>query len=485
MINKLLSMICVMIVVLGCDDHPSQPMIKDQQVNVVDRSVLDRSMLDRSVLDMDQQVNVVDGSVLDGSVLDGSVLDGSMLDMSVDIDQQVNIVDMSVLDQSLMPNFQQPILIEETGNRPEMQINQRSQSPVNHIEHLGDWMLVEWASLDMALLPWGNIDSHPVNIIGLPSPIQSSAYIDENLLVLAQGQIYVVRGGEARLSPISQVVDHPILALLGYENEIWFATSEAIYLWRAGNLHRLLIHDLDLTQAPKLVLGARFRGVPAIWIADRDHLFAVERLNPMLRTWLISSGIEFKALYADQWESLWGLTEGLLYHRAPSGVWQSYLLDMNQEILGLSANPSSPLIWFWNDQQLWSGMYVAPNFYVWDYAMDFDFNNDIQNLISDSSGAIFASHQGIFEMNLDSRSFPVPPPLVTWDHEIRPIYERNCASCHQAGGIARLLDRSELWIDQFDLILHSIQLGQMPLGARPLSLGDQIKIQDWRNGGFR
>jgi hypothetical protein len=277
------------------------------------------------------------------------------------------------------------------------------------------------------------------------------------------------------------------------ENEIWFATSEHLYLWRNGILNQITIQGLDLSLAqPQLILGARFRGVPALWLHIGHQLFVIERFHPQFQTWRISNEIQFEKIIADQLGSLWGISEGILYHRSIAGEWDSYAFSNQRSIVGLSGSHDSAQLWFWLEntdqsaQSVWMAMFVGERIYFWDYSEDLAMiGQDFRQVISKDQQSIISSELGLFQLIFNTTDLPVPPRIITWQSHIQAIYERSCASCHQYGGVAHLLDSKERWVNEFDLILNSIERGQMPLASQPLSIREQDLIRAWRSGGYQ
>ena len=86
---------------------------------------------------------------------------------------------------------------------------------------------------------------------------------------------------------------------------------------------------------------------------------------------------------------------------------------------------------------------------------------------------------------------PMPPgePTVSWEDDIRPIYERSCAPCHGAGSNQTFMGSFEAFSALGELALERVSLGEMPppaasAVAEPLS-GDEVQLlQTWVQEGM-
>jgi hypothetical protein len=490
-----------LMLLLACEAKKSNQIQADQMIS--DQAVSDQAMIDHAVSDQaisDQAISdqaMIDQSVSDQAIYDQALSDQALSDQALSdqaLSDQMYPSDMMIPIHQLMP-----IEIEASAYpKPRTSIEQRENHPFHHIERLGEYLLVESQDLSIALSTWQSSDLHIEFNDDLPTPIQGTAVITENLtdlqLILANQRLYATRPPEVRISPIDTAINQPILAMNSIENEIWFATSENLYLWRNGILNQISIQGLDLSLAnPQLILGARFRGVPVLWLNVGHQLFAIERFHPQFQTWRISNEIQFEKIIADQLGSLWGISEGILYHRSIAGVWQSYAFADQRSILGLSGSHDSAQLWFWLEnadqapnKKTWMAMFVGETVYFWDYSEDLAMiGQDFRQIISKDQQSIISSELGLFQIRFNTDDLPIPPRIITWQSHIQSIYERSCASCHQYGGVAHLLDSKERWIDEFDLILNSIERGQMPLASQPLSIREQDLIRAWRSGGYQ
>jgi hypothetical protein len=72
---------------------------------------------------------------------------------------------------------------------------------------------------------------------------------------------------------------------------------------------------------------------------------------------------------------------------------------------------------------------------------------------------------------------------ATWAADIAPIYEADCAVCHD-GATETELNSPALWEASIDVILDKVIAGDMPLGGTPLTGGEVGLIQAWQAGGF-
>lgn len=86
---------------------------------------------------------------------------------------------------------------------------------------------------------------------------------------------------------------------------------------------------------------------------------------------------------------------------------------------------------------------------------------------------------------------PVPPgePTVSWEEDIRPIYERSCAPCHGAGSNQTFMGSFEAFSALGEPALQRVSLGEMPppaagAVAEPLSDDEVQLLQTWVQEGM-
>lgn len=72
---------------------------------------------------------------------------------------------------------------------------------------------------------------------------------------------------------------------------------------------------------------------------------------------------------------------------------------------------------------------------------------------------------------------------VTWNNDIKGLYETSCAQCH-AGDADTVLNTPERWQTLIDTIIAQVESGTMPLGEDRLSIDDIDRIKAWMNTGF-
>jgi hypothetical protein len=86
---------------------------------------------------------------------------------------------------------------------------------------------------------------------------------------------------------------------------------------------------------------------------------------------------------------------------------------------------------------------------------------------------------------------PTPPgePTVSWEEDIRPIYERSCAPCHGEGGNQTFMGTFEAFSALGELALDRVSRGEMPPPAagdvaEPLSAEEVQLLQTWVQEGM-
>ena len=75
-------------------------------------------------------------------------------------------------------------------------------------------------------------------------------------------------------------------------------------------------------------------------------------------------------------------------------------------------------------------------------------------------------------------------PSVSWEEDIQPIHEANCAECH-GGATETVLSSSSDWEHHIDSIIDVTSMKTMPLGTDPLEEEEITKIRAWKQGGFQ
>ena len=86
---------------------------------------------------------------------------------------------------------------------------------------------------------------------------------------------------------------------------------------------------------------------------------------------------------------------------------------------------------------------------------------------------------------------PMPPgePTVSWDEDIRPIYERSCSPCHGAGSNQTFMGSFEAFSALGELALERVSRGEMPPPAagalaEPLTEDEVQLLEQWVQEGM-
>ena len=71
----------------------------------------------------------------------------------------------------------------------------------------------------------------------------------------------------------------------------------------------------------------------------------------------------------------------------------------------------------------------------------------------------------------------------TWTDDIEPIYQNDCALCHD-GAASTVLETPEDWERVIEEVIYNVEVGNMPLGGTPLPDVEVVIIEAWRDAGF-
>jgi len=417
----------------------------------------------------------------------------------------------------------------EASESPRLELTQLLSLNVLSALTLGERLFVQ-TSLSEPLLSAPLSEPQSLEVVsarGEPlvsaTPIQSAQLTTDNTtlhLLLADGVLYAVRGAEAQRSPLMERVEGRVTSVSAYEGELWLLNDHAtLYRWREGSLRAVHLADQLLTPLAQaceggcegsFALGARFRGVRALWLALAGELFVLEIDHPELRVWRLAQGLPLELLSADASGALWATGEGLLYRRSPSGRWGRYTLptlSATAPLEGaqwLSARPERQLVWLKSAQGLWALVGVGEDLLLWPLSrapltegsegaaalsaalLGEGAEGARGVLLSDAQEVAWAwSEAGLFELMIDEASLPEPPAPPTWLSEVQPLTASRCGACHAEGGLAHHLETREQWVSEFERALQSVERAQMPLGAPPLSEAELTLLRAWREGGFQ
>ncbi|MFK7926557.1 MAG: hypothetical protein AB8H79_00095 [Myxococcota bacterium] len=79
--------------------------------------------------------------------------------------------------------------------------------------------------------------------------------------------------------------------------------------------------------------------------------------------------------------------------------------------------------------------------------------------------------------------FTVAARDVTWDQDIRVLFEDRCGQCH-GGTRETVLDQVDVWVLRFDEIMEEVETARMPLSQRPLDEDELALLNAWKAAGF-
>ena len=414
----------------------------------------------------------------------------------------------------MSPPLEPPVLLE-ASEPPTFEVLTLSEAPLSALYTLNDHLISAQGSDTPFSTPLTSLTSPARPLHDLNGPLEGELISAASVrtaegrteLVLTTEGLYAVRPPEARRSPLEALIPSPIITLAALEDELWLATTHALYQWREGALREVQIEGVRFNTAPRLALGADFRGVRALWVAcgpeegsaeggaegsaGEGQLFVIERDHPELRVWRVSSSLGLSHLGSDARGALWGASEGLLYRRSPSGVWSRHLLpelsqDTPEGVLWVSARPERAVVWVASEGGVWAAVSVGEDLTLWPVSDErWSHPTGVAQLLDPTQEvAVLWGAQGATLLTLPQEALPEPPPPPTWLNDVQPLSTARCGVCHATGGVGHHLERYEQWVEEFDLLFSNVTRAQMPLGAPPLTRSELEVLRAWREGGF-
>ena len=95
----------------------------------------------------------------------------------------------------------------------------------------------------------------------------------------------------------------------------------------------------------------------------------------------------------------------------------------------------------------------------------------------------------LVEGTVDGPPTPVPDPTVSWERDIRPLYEASCAVCHGEDGNQTFLGSYEAFSALGPVALELVSRGEMPPAsavgvAEPLDAAEVRLLETWVQEGM-
>lgn len=184
--------------------------------------------------------------------------------------------------------------------------------------------------------------------------LTSATAFDEGVVAATEDSLYVLQDQALVLSPLSMALEggQPT-QLLGIRQDLWISTTQALHLWRGGEIYEIEPEGLPTR-------NARMAWSPSgdVWVASENAFYRLESrmlLEGGAQAFPQAVGGPIDTFGVDGQGTVWVVIGGLLYSRAIGGDWCEH--DAVRSVMSVQTNGRSNLIWittpsgFWQHEQ--------------------------------------------------------------------------------------------------------------------------------------
>jgi hypothetical protein len=307
------------------------------------------------------------------------------------------------------------------------------------------------------------------SIVGLSSYGEAFLYASQSSISIWDGDIID--------SGLNEFFDgQTFTGLAVFEDNIWIATQEGVYLHQPGGL-------IQFPELANVYHFSSFSGAAQIVLSATDgSSYLLENQDGNYSGQSLAAEPVSQALVGMQ-NSILAHHEGALMQRMPGDAentvsWHPVALTTDAEDFGeqgvmqMLTDPQTGATWLrtqTNISRLQQGR-------VYTQALPSPTATLIG--IADDASLWLTDDTAIYK--LEGTANP-----VTFTGDVQAFTDTNCADCHSQGGSAHEIHSYEQWAAEIEKIIEVIEDGTMPAGGRELQGGTVQLLYKWLEDGLR
>lgn len=217
--------------------------------------------------------------------------------------------------------------------------------PLSFARDLGDGRVL--TSGPQGAVLWEGAQSEGLG--ALAGEVAAAALLpDGSILVGGSSGLYAAAPGGLVASPLGEALGQPsVSALQVAGDDLWIATADALYRWRAGEVAPIEPQDLPVAGAT-LFWGPAVDGVAALWVHAGETLYALVEGAEGLYSARVDGA--FSGAAGDAKGRLWACGGGLLRVRDAQGEWAELPLEASVDaVLG---HREADAVWLLSGDQI-------------------------------------------------------------------------------------------------------------------------------------
>lgn len=270
---------------------------------------------------------------------------------------------------------------------------------------------------------------------------------------------------------------HTIFAIAAQQDDVlWISTSA--HLWR-------LKHDKIEAYTSLKDIRSMWSYVGSDYVVLQNSKGALSLLRKrsdgsIEHASLPKDSPTFTTLFPGVGNTLWGLSEGVIYvqeHKDGQIRWLEYPLQTKEQktdpITSIHLDPNTGHIWAMGTQQI----YLINDKKVLRTQQPSSISQ--KSHIAVAAGAMWISDSKKLHLLIHQTSQD-----ITYEGQVSLFMKKNCWRCHQQVGPGRPLDTYDLIKNNIQSIIQQIEKGTMPSDQKPLIGGDVKLLKQWMENKF-